>query len=187
MKSHRIQKIISHSQAVKTQKERELDLDFDGDGLTEREERKYGLNPLSPDSDGDGYDDGQEIELGSNPHAHSKVSSSLERNYDKKRLREAYMSHAQAIFHHPQLSYTSLYQQIAGEEWLGRALDERVMITARQAGNSLEEVKCLIAQSPYIQGQLTKGEWDRTSAIAYINELTAPYQQNQKQEEEFIC
>jgi len=45
-------KLPSHRQKVKEQKERELDLDFDGDGLTEREERQYGLNPLSPDSDG---------------------------------------------------------------------------------------------------------------------------------------
>jgi len=184
MKSHRTQTIISHSQAVKAQKERELDLDFDGDGLTEREERKYGLNPLSPDSDGDGRYDGQEVVQGSNPRTDSQPPNSIEREDDKERLREAYMNHAQAIFNHPQLSYASLYHQIGGEDWLGRALDERIMLTALQAGNSLEEVKCLIAQSPCVQWQLVKGEWDKTSAICYVNELTAPYQIHRKREEE---
>jgi hypothetical protein len=185
MKSHQTsQRITSHRQTVKAQKERELDLDLDGDGLTEREERKYGLNPLSPDSDGDGRYDGQEIGQGSNPRTDSQPPNSVEREDDKERLREAYMSHAQAVLNHPQLSYAALYQQIAGEEWLGRALNERVILTALQAGYSLRETKCLIAQSPYVQGQLSQGEWDKDSAIHYIDELTAPYQTNRKQEEE---
>ena len=155
------QRIISHRQTVKAKKERELDLDLDGDGLTEREERKYGLNPLSPDSDGDGRYDGQEIGQGSNPRTDTQI-----------------------VLNHPQLSYAGLYQQIAGEEWLGRALDERVILIALQAGHSLRETKCLIAQSPYVQGQLSQGTWDKDSAIHYIDELTAPYQPNRKQEEE---
>jgi outer membrane protein OmpA-like peptidoglycan-associated protein len=37
------------------------DLDPDGDGLTNKEERGYGTNPLNPDTDGDGLRDGEEV------------------------------------------------------------------------------------------------------------------------------
>ncbi|OIO51875.1 MAG: hypothetical protein CO003_01395 [Candidatus Portnoybacteria bacterium CG_4_8_14_3_um_filter_44_15] len=39
----------------------------DNDGLTNREEKIYGTDPLNPDSDGDGYSDGEEIQNGYNP------------------------------------------------------------------------------------------------------------------------
>jgi outer membrane protein OmpA-like peptidoglycan-associated protein len=37
------------------------DLDPDGDGLTNKEEKGYGTNPLNPDTDGDGLRDGEEV------------------------------------------------------------------------------------------------------------------------------
>jgi hypothetical protein len=177
-------KLPTHSQKVKDEKERELDLDFDGDGLTEREERKYGLNPLSPDSDGDGLYDGQEIGLGSNPHSYSKIPPSIEQGSDKERLRNAYLSHVQAILKAPDLSYAKLYNQIAGEDWLGRSLDERVMKAELESSSSLEEAKCLIAQSPYVQWQLCEGQWDTNSAIHYTRELTSQFQLNRELDEQ---
>ena len=178
-------KLPTHSEKVKAQKERELDQDFDGDGLTEREERKYGLNPLSPDSDGDGLYDSQEIGLRSNPRSYSfKVPPSVEGGSEKERLRAAYLCRVQAILNASNLSYAALYNQIAGDDWLGRSLDERVMAAELDSGNSSEEAKCLIAQSPYVQWQLSEGQWDRDSAIHYAWELTAQSQANRKQQEQ---
>jgi hypothetical protein len=185
MTSNRTQKKTpSHSQKIKAEKERESGLDFHGDGLTEREERKYGLNPLSPDSDGDGLYDGQEIGLGSNPHSYSKIPPPVERDSDREKLRDAYLSHVQAILKAPDLSYATLYNQIAGEDWLGRSLDERVMALALNSGKSLEEAKGLIAQSPYVQWQLCEGQWHRNSAIHYARELASQFQLNREREEQ---
>jgi hypothetical protein len=178
------QHLLSHSQKIEEQKERELDLDFDGDGLTEREERKYGLNPLSPDSDGDGLYDGQEIGVGSNPRTYSKIPPPVECESDREQLRETYMGHVRKVLNADRLSYAALYNQIAGENWLGHSLDEQVMAAELQAGHSLDEAKCLMAQSPYVQWQLSEGQWDKTSAIGYIEALTVRYQPNPKREEQ---
>lgn len=43
------------------------DVDSDGDGLTNREEMRYGTDPLSIDTDDDGISDKVEVALGSNP------------------------------------------------------------------------------------------------------------------------
>lgn len=182
--SYAQKKLPSHRQKVKVQKERELDLDFDGNGLTEREERQYGLNPLTPDSDGDGYYDGQEIGSGDNPRTYSKIPPPVARDSDKEQLRNAYLLHAQTILNAPDIGYSELYNPIAEENWFGRALDEWVMTAELRAGNSLEQAKCLIAQSPYLQWQLSEGQWDKNSAIRYITELAAHYQSNRKPEEQ---
>ncbi|MGH2416482.1 MAG: thrombospondin type 3 repeat-containing protein [Microcystaceae cyanobacterium] len=176
-------KLPAHSQKMKEQKERDLDLDFDGDGLTEREERKYGLNPLSPDSDGDGLYDGQEVGRGSNPRSYSKVPPSVERGSEKEKLRDAYLHHVQTLLNAP-VSYAVLYNQIAGDDWLGRSWDERVMAAELHSGNSLEEAKCLIAQSPYVQWQLSEGQWDKDSALGYVAELAAQFHLDRKSEEQ---
>ena len=168
----------SHSQKVKDRKEQDLDLDFDGDGLTEREELKYGLNPLAPDSDGDSLYDGKEVEEGTNPHQPPAV----EAGSDKERYRDNYLSHAQTLLNRPTLTYSQLYNQIHGEEWVGSTLDERVMAAEINRGSSLEEAQCLIAQSPYLQWQLSQGNWDREGAIGYIEGLTSQLQPIQQQE-----
>jgi hypothetical protein len=174
MESQRTKKKTpTHSQKVKEEKERELDLDFDGDGLTEREERKYGLNPLSPDSDGDGLYDGQEIENGTNPHSPSKEPPPVERGSDKEGFRNAYLSRARSILNNRELTYRALYEQLSGEDWLGSSLDERVMAAELDSGSSPEEAESLIAQSPYLQWQLSEGDWDLRDAIGYVEGLTA--------------
>lgn len=185
MESQRTKKkLLNHSQKVKEEKERELDLDFDGDGLTEREERKYGLNPLSPDSDGDGLYDGQEVENGTNPHSPSKEPPPVERGSDKEGFRNAYLSRARTILNNPDLSYSTLYNQISGEDWLGSTLDERVMAAELDSGSSLEETKCTIAQSPYLQWQLSEGNWDTEEAIGYLEGLISQLQPQRELEEE---
>jgi hypothetical protein len=177
-------RLPTHSQKVREQKERELDLDFDGDGLTEREERQYGLNPLSPDSDSDGRYDGQEVEQGNNPRSYSPEPPAVERGSEKEKLREAYLHHVQMLLKASDLSYRALYNQIAGDRWLGRSLDEGVMAAELEAGGSLEAAKCLLAQSPYVQWQLSEGQWEREAAIGYVGELTAQFQPDRKLEEQ---
>jgi hypothetical protein len=165
-------RIPTHSQKVREEKERELDFDLDGDGLTEREERQYGLNSLSPDSDGDGLYDGQEIENGTNPHSPSKEPPDVEKGSEKEGIRNAYLSRARTILNNPELTYSALYNQIAGEDWLGSALDERVM-AAELAERSLEAAKCLLAQSPYVQWQLGEGKWNKEEAKGYLEGLSS--------------
>ena len=46
------------------------------------------------------------------------------------------------------------------------------------------DAKCLIAQSPYLQWQLSEGQWDKDSAIHYAWELTSQFQTNRKQQEQ---
>lgn len=42
--------------------------DTDGDGISDHEEERLLLDPLSEDTDGDGWSDGEEMEWGTNPH-----------------------------------------------------------------------------------------------------------------------
>jgi hypothetical protein len=172
-----------HSQKIKDRKEQDLDLDFDGDGLTEREELKYGLNPLAPDTDGDSLYDGQEVAAGTNPHQPTQEPPAVETGSDKAKYRDNYLNYAQAILNNPALTYGALYNQIQGEEWLGSALDEQVMNAAVSSGQVPEEIQCLIAQSPYLQWQLSQGHWERGEAIGYIEGLTSQLQAQRKQEE----
>jgi hypothetical protein len=172
-----------HSQKIKDRKEQNLDLDFDGDGLTEREELKYGLNPLAPDTDGDGLYDGQEVAAGTNPHQPTQEPPAVETGSDKAKYRDNYLNYAQAILNNPALTYGALYNQIQGEEWLGSALDEQVMNAAVNAAQVPEEIQCLMAQSPYLQWQLSQGNWKRGEAIGYIEGLTSQLQAQRKQEE----
>jgi hypothetical protein len=177
------QSLPPHSQKIKDRKEQDLDLDFDGDGLTEREELKYGLNPLSPDTDGDNLYNGKEVEEGTNPHQPTQEPPAVETGSDKERYRDNYLRHAQTVLNNPVLTYGALYNQIQGEEWLGSALDEQVMNAAVQSGQVAEEIQCLIAQSPYLQWQLSHGNWERGEAIGYIEGLTSQLQAQRKQEE----
>ncbi|WP_013320611.1 hypothetical protein [Gloeothece verrucosa] len=177
-------KLLSHSEKIKALHERELDLDFDGDGLTEREERKYGLNPLSPDTDGDGLYDGQEIGIHINPHLYSKVPPSVEKGSEKEKHRETYLHSVQTLLKNQELSYQALYNQIAGDDWLGRSLDERVLAAQVHSGSSEDQIKCSLAQSPYVQWQLEEGQWDRDLAIGYIGGLTRQFGAKRTQEEE---
>jgi len=173
-----------HSQKVKDRKEQDLDLDFDGDGLTEREELKYGLNPLAPDTDGDSLYDGQEVEEGTNPHQSTQEPPAVEAGSDKERYRDNYLNHAQTLLNRPTLNYSQLYNQIHGEEWVGSTLDERVMAAEINRGSSLEEAQCLIAQSPYLQWQINEDNWSKEEAIGYVEGLSSQFQAQRKQEEE---
>ena len=145
--------------------------------------RQYGLNPLSPDSDGDGLYDGQEVGRGSNPRSYSPEPPSVERGSERERLRNAYLSRAQAILR-ASTAYAALYRQIAGDRWLGRSLDEGVMAAELEAGGSLEEAKCLLAQSPYVQWQLSEGQWEQEAAIRYVGEITTQFQPYRRLEEQ---
>ena len=82
------------------------------------------------------------------------------------------------------LSYQALYNQIAGDEWPGRSLDERVLAAQLHSGSSEDQIKCSLAQSPYVQWQLEEGQWDRDLAIGYIGELTRQFGVKKTQEEE---
>ncbi|ACK72239.1 hypothetical protein PCC7424_3860 [Gloeothece citriformis PCC 7424] len=177
-------KILTHSDKIKALHERELDLDLDHDGLTEREERKYGLNPLSPDTDGDGLYDGFEIGIHSNPHSYSKVPPSVEKGSNKEQNRANYLHSVQTLLKNQQLTYQALYNHIAGDDWLGRSLDERVIVAQLHSGSSLDQIKCSLAQSPYVQWHLEEGQWDRDSAIGYIGKLTRQFGAKRTQEEE---
>ncbi|MGH2413481.1 MAG: hypothetical protein ACRDEA_07285, partial [Microcystaceae cyanobacterium] len=97
-----------------------LNLDLDGDGLSTREERNMGLDPYAPDSDGDRVPDGSEVAHGSRPGR----KDNKEREVEKEQLRARYFQTACSVlgWQTQGLSYDTLYEDIAGNAAMGKAL-----------------------------------------------------------------
>jgi hypothetical protein len=156
-------KQIGHAEKVRAERERQLDLDFDGDGLTEREELKYGLNPLRPDSDGDGIYDGKEVATHSNPR---DAADAL-----KAQLREKYVELARHATQHQELDYEELLAMTKEQPSASRRLDHAVVAYALISGMSRKETKLLLSQSPYLQSRVASNEWGEEDAYRYANFL----------------
>lgn len=156
-------KQIGHAEKVRAERERQLDLDFDGDGLTEREELKYGLNPLRPDSDGDGVYDGKEVAIHSNPR---DVADAL-----KGKLRENYVGLARQATQRQYLDYELLLAMAKEQPSASQKVDRAVVAYALLSGISRKETKLLLSQSPYLQSRLASKEWEDEDAYRYANFL----------------
>jgi hypothetical protein len=59
--------LATASQSLRITVTDDPDEDTDGDGLTDRQEKKIGTDPMKPDTDGDGYSDGEERNQETNP------------------------------------------------------------------------------------------------------------------------
>ena len=154
---------LSHAQKGRDERERQLDLDLDGDGLTEREELRYGLNPLHPDSDGDGIYDGKEVATHSNPR---DAADAL-----KGRLRENYVGLAREATQRQDLDYESLLAMTKEQPSASRRLDRAVVAYALLSGISRKETKLLMSQSPYLRSRVASQEWGEEDACRYANFL----------------
>lgn len=144
----------------------DLDFDLDGDGLTTREELMYGLRPNAPDTDGDRTPDGREVARGSHPGHHSDWEN-------QQQLRQRYFVLACSVLGWTAegLSYSTLMNDINGDAWRGKALDNAVLECAIAQGTEPTEAAYLLAQSPYLQFLKERGQLEPEQMVGYIENL----------------
>ncbi|MGH2416220.1 MAG: hypothetical protein ACRDEA_21510, partial [Microcystaceae cyanobacterium] len=82
------------------------------------------------------------------------------------------------------LSYETLYEDIAGNAAMGKALDKTVFEKTVQSGRSPHEAAYLLAQSPYLQFLKDKGLLGVEEMVGYAQRMLTSYEQKQQEREE---
>lgn len=172
-------KKLSHADIVRAAQQRQLDFDLDGDGLTVGNELKYGLNPYCADTDGDNVPDAKEIAIKTKPGRKERQEATPAKS-PKQLSRDRYFECACSVlgWSSHSLSYDTLYEDIAGNDWVGRALDKQVFEEAVQSGQTPTEAAYLLAQSPYLQFEKDRGAISNQEMFDYANQMLAEHDSN---------
>ncbi|MGH2412198.1 MAG: hypothetical protein ACRDEA_00565, partial [Microcystaceae cyanobacterium] len=80
-------------------------------------------------------------------------------------------------------SYYTLYDDIAGNAAMGKALDKTVFEKTVQSGHSPVEAAYLLAQSPYLQFLKDRGLLGQEEMVGYAQRILVGYEQRQHQRE----
>ncbi len=158
------------------------DYDTDGDGLGDLEERQINSEPLSVDSDGDGRSDLEERRSQTPPDIPTTAPENL-------KLREAYYSVAKSSLgweKYPDCNWNTLYRELNGDSFTGKALDKEVLLTAMEKDIPPDKAIMLIAQSPYVQWHRHNAQVSDAQMIEYLQHTYSEATWERKQQTELF-
>ena len=159
----------------KAQFDLDWNLDPDSDGLKNYEENNLGTSPLDADTDNDGVKDLEEVKVGKDPN---------DTQGGKETLRSQYYAYASSLLgweNYQTLNWDTLYADINGNQFLGKALDGEVVNLALSTGAIPQQTFSLLAQSPYLQNLKDNGEIDVQGMKEYSSSIVDKYRQSEEE------
>jgi hypothetical protein len=85
-----------------------------------------------------------------------------------RHARQQYLEQARAVIGEAELSYDTLYQRFAQNEWAALQLDEAVAKAALRAGHAPKQVAGMLHQSPYLQYQVHENHVPLSPMSRYV-------------------
>lgn len=143
----------------------ELSLDPDNDGLSTAQEYAIGSDPYLFDTDGDGTSDSVEAKQNSNPRIPAN---------SPEELQQKYYHHASQILgwdKDSNLSWDTLKFDILGQFEVGWALDNIVYERAIRMGETPENARLLLAQSPFLQYHREQKKIELKDMVEYSEQV----------------
>jgi hypothetical protein len=102
----------------------------------------------------------------------------------KETLRSQYYAYASSLLgweNYQTLNWQTLYADINGNQFLGKALDGEVVNLALSTGVIPQQTYSLLAQSPYLQNLKDKGQIDIQGMKEYASSIVDKYRQPEEE------